>query len=461
MMKFTGILAMGLLASSAWAGNEQDVQLTFSGAAHDMEHDAARGRVYVSIPSQDKVVVVDTNTWQVQTEVSVAPSPHGLSLSIDGTRLFVAKSGSGSVAVIDPDTWLQSEIPLTGSLGDARTYDVIEAQSNRLYVSSDPGSGGFAYIVQVELDNANLATRVANQQIIRCEPTFEVSPDRSALYVGECFSPNSVYKLDLTQASAPIVAEDAHGSVSGSFHLESSLDGSRLHLASGQILDANSLSVVGQVGPGVSRFDTDPTRIFVVAAPNQIQTWSVVSQTSLTSRTLNCTFSQVRELLVMPGEQGFLVLADSQLCGVAQVAPCVAQVQSLCGNTPNSAGPGAKLTAMGEPRVSLNNFGLSVQGAPAGRSLLFVFGKESAQLPFGDGWLCVSPFPGIHQMPNAAPTDGNGLALRMLDLSSGVLPNGAIAAYSTWYFQAWYRDPGGPGGTDVNTTDALRVTFCP
>ena len=36
-----------------------------------------------------------------------------------------------------------------------------------------------------------------------------------------------------------------------------------------------------------------------------------------------------------------------------------------------------------------------------------------------------------------------------------------VQSGSILYFQVWYRDPGGPGGTDFNLSDALEVVFCP
>ena len=39
--------------------------------------------------------------------------------------------------------------------------------------------------------------------------------------------------------------------------------------------------------------------------------------------------------------------------------------------------------------------------------------------------------------------------------------NGGIDPGATWYFQAWYRNPGGPCGTNFNLSNGLRVTFEP
>ena len=75
---------------------------------------------------------------------------------------IAARQLGAMVAVLDPDTWSQSEILLSAELDSALTYDVVEATPDRLYVSANPSSGGFAYIVQVALDQGNAAKRVAS-----------------------------------------------------------------------------------------------------------------------------------------------------------------------------------------------------------------------------------------------------------------------------------------------------------
>ena len=37
---------------------------------------------------------------------------------------------------------------------------------------------------------------------------------------------------------------------------------------------------------------------------------------------------------------------------------------------------------------------------------------------------------------------------------------GTVAPGEDWNFQFWYRDPGGPGGTSFNLSDAMTVEFC-
>ena len=63
----------------------------------------------------------------------------------------------------------------------------------------------------------------------------------------------------------------------------------------------------------------------------------------------------------------------------------------------------------------------------------------------------------------ALSTDGAGNVTRFLDMTippAGSGP-GQITAGSVKYFQWYYRNIGGPGGTGFNLSNGLRADFCP
>jgi len=124
-----------------------------------------------------------------------------------------------------------------------------------------------------------------------------------------------------------------------------------------------------------------------------------------------------------------------------------------CTGAPNSVGAGAAIDAVGSAVVADNDLHLLATGAPPIMPGLFLFGSASAQLPFGDGFLCVQPPLGRLQPPIL--TDPEGCVLRTLDLSAPPAA-GKLLPGTTWYFQLWYRDPpGGPAG--FNTTNGTAV----
>ena len=135
---------------------------------------------------------------------------------------------------------------------------------------------------------------------------------------------------------------------------------------------------------------------------------------------------------------------------------------TYCTAAPNSTGNGMVIGSGGSLSIAANNFILSASGGPNNEFGLFFYGAGQGQFAFGDGFRCV---PGSIARLNPPVLTDNlfGDASRVCDFTSGPMASGpeAISAGSTWNFQFWYRDPGGPGGTGFNLTNGLSALFCP
>jgi DNA-binding beta-propeller fold protein YncE len=295
-----------------------DAIVELGGLGFDLEVDTARQQLYVSVPGNNEVDVISAKTLEVTDRVAFGGErPYGLDLSLDGSRLFVALNAAGAVGVIDLETMATSEILVDEALGDAHTYDVVEARPNRLYVSASPGSSGFAWLTVVRLDENNAATRFGS--IIRADPTFLVSPDMRSLYVGEGFSPNSLYAFDITSDEPTYVHEDVHGSVEGTDRMDISPDGSRIYLSSGQILRSDALTQAAQVySSGVPRVSPDGTRLYMGKREgesfNSLPEIVVYDREALTETSLLRTSCPVSRLEFMPATPQLAVLGTDQLC---------------------------------------------------------------------------------------------------------------------------------------------------
>lgn len=157
------------------------------------------------------------------------------------------------------------------------------------------------------------------------------------------------------------------------------------------------------------------------------------------------------EVLVREGPNGDRITAPFPL----DLGRCAAP-SSYCVTTPNSVGPGAVLAATGSRSVSREDFTLRVAGSVPNQYGLFFYGAQQAQIPVGNGTLCVaSPF---FRLPvvQATPSGQASFTLRFGEL----MGNGVIEAGSTWNFQWWYRDPAA-GGSKYDFSDAVQVEFCP
>lgn len=135
-------------------------------------------------------------------------------------------------------------------------------------------------------------------------------------------------------------------------------------------------------------------------------------------------------------------------------------VDSYCATTSNSAGPGAMLTTSGTTSISANGLRFIVTGMPPNQAGTLFYGLNQTSTPWGNGTLCVAgPQQRLGPILNASPS---GFLDRTTNFTLPPLGAGAnqVLAGSTWNFQYTYRDPAS-GGTNFDSTNGLRITFCP
>jgi Esterase-like activity of phytase len=144
-------------------------------------------------------------------------------------------------------------------------------------------------------------------------------------------------------------------------------------------------------------------------------------------------------------------LVSFRLTGLAPGA-CVCAPAIYCSTSPNSVGPGARLDWSGSTSLAANDLVLRANAGPPGVPGLLIHGPLRADLPLGDGRLCVG---GPLLRSGVLQLDAAGTVRFKLDLAGiGVLVGESRC------FQLWYRDPGF-GAAGFNLSDGLEVRFCP
>lgn len=82
-------------------------------AISQLLRDPRRPYVYASVPTINSIVVINTNTLELERLLDVASFPRGMALTPDGNQLVVANSGARELSVIDLETWrAKASIPL-------------------------------------------------------------------------------------------------------------------------------------------------------------------------------------------------------------------------------------------------------------------------------------------------------------------------------------------------------------
>lgn len=133
---------------------------------------------------------------------------------------------------------------------------------------------------------------------------------------------------------------------------------------------------------------------------------------------------------------------------------------SYCTSAPNSTGRAAELRATGSPRIADNDLHLLCEHVPAGQPGIFYYGGAKANVPFGNGTRCVAAgSAGLFRLPVTFASAEERLEL-VPDLTDPPNSVGQVTAGSTWYYQAWFRDPAA-GGSTFDFSQGLALTFQP
>lgn len=215
----------------------------------------------------------------------------------------------------------------------------------------------------------------------------------------------------------------------------------------GQLYVPNWASTSGVLSAGTSDHQSYFSHGFPAVFP-----FEDLSQYSPYIHTANDTYPQSTNdpLLARMIVQGMVA------CGATLAVPTCALPLNYCVGAPNSAGPGATMSASGTTSMATNDLALMAIGCPSNVNGIFFWGVGQTQVSLGNGWRCVgSSFVRF----GVTTTNGFGDALQAVDLNA--LPGGAtIVPGDVRNAQYWYRDVPG-GGALFNLSDALQLTFCP
>ena len=147
--------------------------------------------------------------------------------------------------------------------------------------------------------------------------------------------------------------------------------------------------------------------------------------------------------------------------GTGAACPCSNPGGANQGCANSSGAGGASLTSSGSAFLTVDTFGLQVEGIPGATAGLCVKGSTQLAgglgLPIGDGLLCLAP----ELRSQVIQSDATG-QLSMTDWRGqpfGSFPDTANLGAPT-YYQWWYRDPVSTcTGAGFNFTNAWAVTW--
>ncbi len=144
-----------------------------------MAVDRSRTRLYVSNQASDTVSVFDISTLAPVTlhgPVAVGNAPASLAVLPDGSAIYVASTGTNSVTLINGNSFLTQQIPVSDAAGATVTWVGTSVAGSKVYATviepTDTKNG--TAVIRVT-DNVLVTTIGAPQQDLTCKPTSTVT----------------------------------------------------------------------------------------------------------------------------------------------------------------------------------------------------------------------------------------------------------------------------------------------
>ncbi|SFB12503.1 PQQ-dependent catabolism-associated beta-propeller protein [Poseidonocella pacifica] len=139
---------------------------------------ALANKIFVSNEKGNTVTVIDSESWEVLTEFDAGNRPRGITISPDGTHLYVCASDDNLVRVFDTETY--EELPSLPSGPDPELF-VLHPSGNPLYIANED-------------DNLVTVTDVETRQVL-AEVPVGVEPE------GMGISPNAAFVVNTSETT--------------------------------------------------------------------------------------------------------------------------------------------------------------------------------------------------------------------------------------------------------------------
>lgn len=300
--------------------------IALEGSARDIAVNASRGQVYVTVPAEDELLVFSGESLEVVRRVRLSSGPAGVSVSADGSEIFVGLAGSGAVAIVNADSFAVSSIFVAAELGSAQVYKAVETEPGVLYVSGgSPGSQG--HLVRVDRGTGTI-TPVATAGFADIE--LLADPAQRAVYAGDgAQAPTpTVRKIDARDADSDLLLSAVQEIAQPTNRMSLDPAAARLYLANGRVLDSDDFSAIGRINAGVPAVAPSGTEVLVARGERDIDVHSTETLGLIDTLETDCwetvpgsPFGAAQRLLPSPVAGQWLILGDKSLCVIDTLHP--------------------------------------------------------------------------------------------------------------------------------------------
>lgn len=292
---------------------------SFEAPVKDAVYDEDDGRLYVSVEGSTELRVLDTDNLEEVDRLSMGTQPNRLALSLDGDELLVSLSERAAVQAIDRSTFTKEEYSLKMDLTGPPTYDVVEVQPGKFAASVAHVSGdGWGQIVSYNRSKDS-TSHLAGATTMGADAQLSVGPDQRYMYVADhAFSPDELFKLDLSEPEGPIVAKSRN--VGYTWDVAPSPDGNHVFTSGTPLLDdeafalnASDLSVIEEIKSGMPTFGSTSDLIYMVNV-NKVRSFNVSSFEKVLD--MNVQFEDVYHVDVSEENERIYVVTDNEVFAI-------------------------------------------------------------------------------------------------------------------------------------------------
>lgn len=176
-----------------------NLRASFYWKANRVVMDESRHRAYVTISSPPSVAVLDTETLSLIKTIPTETEPFGMTISLDGKKLYVAqyKETDPGLIVID----LASFATLPSIPTPFRTFDIAAGSNNRLFITQLSSAG----IAQIDATTGSVLAPFATNESL--DGRLKISADLKTLFVAAVnYGPPYVFAVDVS-GDTPVVLQ--------------------------------------------------------------------------------------------------------------------------------------------------------------------------------------------------------------------------------------------------------------
>ena len=237
------VLVNAQTGSMSYHVNQVDAQTATWPVYADIELDEARGWIYASDSTGNKIDVISMSTLElVKSFILVNGStPKCIALSPDGSELAVAQFGASSILFLNPDTGTIIATVFPNTTYTKAPSDLLYGRSGRLYTSG--ASDYYVHVIDT-VTHTEVSRSLLNTKLFGTR--LAISADKNWLYVSRgSGTPYKLFKYDISSDTIPnpISSPDASGLSIGTYTLDPV--NNLIFTDTGQVWPANLKGFVG------------------------------------------------------------------------------------------------------------------------------------------------------------------------------------------------------------------------